>query len=102
MKNLSGSAKKKPEFEFIQLKSSDTDGVTFKKSNGEIVLYQVYSDVMSEWLEVPLETVRRVYPNRLNDAQIEVDLYRSKEAAYEKRRDEQVDQDRDDKMSEGA
>lgn len=91
-------SKTKPEFEFHQLAESDTDGVTFRKSTGDIVAWSVYSEIMDEWFNVPLDLIQQIFPNKLINAQIEVDKMK---AAYCDV-DHLIDQDCDDKLSEGA
>jgi hypothetical protein len=70
---MSQAIKTKPEFEFRELKESDTDGVTFRKSTREIVLWHVWSSICDQWFEIPLDIIAKTFPYKLEMAQAEID-----------------------------
>lgn len=103
MEKLHASNKTCQLHESHQLKESDSDQVTYKKSNGEIIGWEVYSHICNSWFEIPLDVIEATFPNKLIMAQQEIDEMRSLELDHlDAKADERIDADRDDSIQEGA
>lgn len=85
-------------------KGKYTDLVYFDE-NGAIVCWMLYSGVFNEWFSVPLSEIRRERPAMLDKFEIKIleEIIPSGDySVVEAKADEQIDQDRDDKIGEAV